>query len=324
MYDGNAVAPLTTWTPSGCANPIQGGCPNPKFVDPTTNPTNPGFYSTNLIRAMTGYAGLGNIIDFTNSYTNNYNSLQAQLNRRVGRIQWNLNYTFSRTIVYNNDSQTTLWQFIDAKLGKNVTNRRHAINYNFGYDLPTFSKTWNNKFTKTVLDGWHFNGNGAIYAGNPYTVGCGATGQPAQYWTGTPTAYMPFRCQMGSNIMLPDGTLPSKTEDPRLQVPLNAANFTLPAANSLGIGNTPPTLFYGPWMWNVDLSLAKITKVAENKTLEFRVETFNTLNHFNPNPPNTSLTYNFTSGAQTNAAFGTITGAQVDPRRVVLSARFKF
>ena len=101
-YDGNAVAPLTTWTPSGCANPVQGGCPNPKFVDPTTNPANPGFYSTNLIRAMTGYAGIGNIIDFTNSYTNNYNSLQMQLNRRVGRLQWNLNYTFSRTIVFNN------------------------------------------------------------------------------------------------------------------------------------------------------------------------------------------------------------------------------
>jgi hypothetical protein len=129
---------------------------------------------------------------------------------------------------------------------------------------------------------------------------------------------------MGSDTFLSGGALPSKTEDPRLQVPLNAANFQLPAANSLGIGNTPPTLFYGPWLWNVDLSLAKMTRVAENKTLEIRIETFNTLNHFNPNNPNTSLTYNFTSGAQTNAAFGTIQGGQIDPRRVVLSARFKF
>jgi len=324
MYDGNAVAPLTTWKPSGCANPVQGGCPQPQFIDPTTNPANPGFYSTNLIRALTGYAGLGNIIDFTNSYNNNYNSLQAQLNRRVGKIQWNLNYTFSRTIVYNNNSQTALLQFVDQQLTKNVINRRHAINYNFGYDLPMLSKAWSNKFTKALLDGWHFNGNGAIYAGTPYSVGCGATGQPSQYWTGTPTAYLPFRCQMGSNIFLPEGTLPSRTEDPRLQVPLNAANFQLPPANSLGIGNTPPTLFYGPWLWNVDLSLAKMTKLAENKTLEFRVETFNTLNHFNPSNPNTSLTYNFSSGAQTNAAFGTIQGAQIDPRRMVLSARFKF
>ena len=109
-----------------------------------------------------------------------------------------------------------------------------------------------------------------------------------------------------------------------MQVPLNAANFQLPGATSLGIGNTPPTLFYGPWMWNLDFSLAKISQITESKSLEVRIETFNTLNHFNPNNPNSSLTYNFKTGAQTNAAFGTIQGAQVQARRVVLSARIKF
>ncbi len=236
MYDGNAVAPLTTWKPSGCANPIQGGCPQAQFIDPTSNPANPGFYSTNLIRAMTGYAGLGNIIDFTNSYTNNYNSLQMQLNRRYGRVQWNINYTFSRTIIYNNDSPTTLYQFVNAQLTKNVLNRRHAINYNFGYDIPDVSRKFmsGNRVGKAIFDGWHINGNGSVFAGTPYTVGCSATGQPSQYWTGTPTADMPFRCQMGSNIFLPSGQLPSATEDPRLQVPLNAANFTLPGGELAG------------------------------------------------------------------------------------------
>jgi hypothetical protein len=329
MYDGNAVAPLTTWKPSGCATPIvvsgiSAGCPQAQFVDPTTNPANPGYYSTNLIRALTGYAGLGNIIDFTQSYSNNYNSLQMQLNRRMGHIQWNANYTFSRTIVYNNASQTALLQFVDAGLTKNVTNRRHIINFNFGYDLPKASKVWSNAFTKAVLDGWHLNGNGSVYAGTPYSVGCSPNSQPSQYWTGTPTAYLPFRCQMGSSIYTADGSLPSKTEDPRLQLPLNTSNFVLPPANSLGIGNTPPTLFYGPWLWNLDFSLAKMTRIAEGKTLELRAETFNTLNHFNPGNPNTSLTWNFLTGAQTNAAFGTIQSAQVQARHVVLSARFKF
>jgi hypothetical protein len=333
MYDGNAVAPLTTWKPSGCANPIvvggiSSGCPQSSFVDPTTNPANPGYYSTNLIRNLVGYKSIGNIIDYTQSLTNNYNSLQAQVNRRRGKVQWNLNYTFSRTINYNNNNTGTILQFVDQRLTKNVTNRRHAINFNMGYDFPTVSQHFGNdigkSFAKVVLDGWHLNGNGSVYAGTPYSVGCGAQGQPSQYWTGTPTAYLPFRCQMGSDIFLPGGTLPSKTEDPRLQVPLNAANFQLPGANSLGIGNTPPTLFYGPWMWNLDFSLAKMTKIGEKLNLELRVETFNTLNHFNPSNPNTSLTWNFTSGAQTNAPFGTIQSAQVDPRRAVLSARIRF
>jgi hypothetical protein len=50
--------------------------------------------------------------------------------------------------------------------------------------------------------------------------------------TGTPTGGIPFRCQMGNDIFLPSGQVFSKTEDPGLQIPLNAANFTLPAINS--------------------------------------------------------------------------------------------
>ncbi len=334
MYDSNAVAPLTTWKPSGCANPVQGGCPQTQFIDPTTNPANPGFYSTNLIRAMTGYSGIGNVIDFTHSYTNNYNSLQVQVNRRQGKLQWNANYTFSRTIDYNTvttttppggGSQTALLQFVNANLTKNVVNRPHAINFNFGYDLPNVGRSvMNNRAGKAILDGWHINGNGSIFSGTPYTVNCSATGQPSQYWTGTPTAYLPFRCQMGSSVYLPSGQLPSATADPKLQVPLNAANFTLPPANSLGIGNTPPTLFYGPWLWTIDMSLAKQVVIREGKVLELRVESFNTLNHFNPSNPNASLTLNFANGANTNAAFGTVQSAQVQARHLALSARFRF
>ena len=269
---------------------------------------------------MVGYAGYGQIPVWTYIGTNNYNSLQVQLNRRVGRLQWNANYTFSRSITYSFN------QWVNTQLGKNVTNRPHAVNFNLGYDLPEVARRlWNNAFSKLVLDGWHINGNGAIYSGSPYTVTCAApTAAPAGYWTGTPTGGIPFRCQMGNNIFLPAGQYPSQTEDPRLQVPLNTANFTLPPANSLGIGNTPPTLFYGPGVFNLDFSLAKELKIRESKTLELRVETFNTLNHFNPSNPNSTLTYNFTTGAQTTSNFGTITGAQVQARHTSLSARLRF
>ena len=148
----------------------------------------------------------------------------------------------------------------------------------------------NNAVAKAVLDGWHINGNGSIYAGTPYTVGCGATGQPSQYWTGTPTAYLPFRCQMGSNIFLPTARCLRRRKIRACRFRSTRRTSRSRRANSLGIGNTPPTLFYGPWLWNLDLSLAKMTRIAEGKTLELRVETFNTLNHFNPNNPNTSLT----------------------------------
>jgi hypothetical protein len=56
------------------------------------------------------------------------------------------------------------------------------------------------------------------------------------------------------------------------------------------------------------------------------VEAFNALNHFNPNNPNTSLTYNFATGAQTNSSFGVIssTPTGLTARRGVMSLRFRF
>lgn len=311
--DFNAVQPLTTWNPKDGANP--------KFRDPTSS----GFYSTNLIRSQVGYAGYGQIPLWTYVGTNNYNSLQVQLNRRIGRLQWNSNYTWSRTITYLlNPTLSPYSQWIDTKLTKNVANRAHAVNFNMGYDVPYFNRLGSNMLAKAVLDGWHINGDGAIYSGTPYTVGCSAQNAPPGYWTGTPTGGIPFRCQMGNQTYLPEGQFASKTEDPRLQVPFNAANFTLPGIDSLGIGNTPPTIAYGPGVFNLDFSLAKVFKIRESMGLEFRVETFNTLNHFNPGNPNTSLNYNVATGAQTNASFGTIQSAQVQARRSVMSLRAKF
>ena len=130
---------------------------------------------------------------------------------------------------------------------------------------------------------------------------------------------------MGNAIWLPEGQYPSKTEDTRLQWAFNAANFTLPGAASWGVGNTPPTLFFGKWLINFDLAFSKDFKLTDTgKALEFRFDTFNTFNHLNPSNPNTTLTYNFVTGAQTNASFGVFSGAQVQARRVILSLRFKF
>lgn len=92
--------------------------------------------------------------------------------------------------------------------------------------------------------------------------------------------------------------------------------------DNVGAGNTPPQMFYGQGAFNLDLSVAKLFRITESKVFEIRAESFNTLNHFNPNNPNTTLTYNFNTDAQNNASFGTTQGAQVQARRMILSARF--
>ena len=71
-------------------------------------------------------------------------------------------------------------------------------------------------------------------------------------------------------------------------------------------------------------SFAQLLSRDGRVTLQFKAEAFNALNHFNPANPNTSLTLNFASGANTNANFGTITGAVGQARRMALSAKLRF
>ena len=322
--DFNGVAPYTDWTPSGGSVK--------KYLDPTSGSGGTAaFYSANLIRSLSGGYNYGSISTWTQIGESSYNSLQVQVNRRFGsRLQFGTNYTWSKTITYNHN------QYLPDYLTKNVTNRPHVVNVNFGYKVPDGSRLLNrNVIARGLMDGWNVNGIGAFFVGTPLTVGCAATGQPIGYWYGTPANTPGLRCQMTGNVWLPAGATPASngsTSDPRLWYPLNAGGavstnpgFVLPSASSFGIGNTPLTLFYGPGFENWDLSVHKAFRLGkETRTLEFRAEAFNAFNHFNPGNPNTSLTYNFATGAQTNAAFGTTSTAQNTARKVALSLRLRF
>ena len=319
VEDLNAVPPFTTWIP-------QGGT-NPKFVDPTSS--SGALYSTNLIRSMVGYKGVGQVPLFVNNGTSSYNSLQVQLNRRVGkRVTWSANYTWSKTLLYNRQ------QYTDDYLTRAETgNRPHAFNANFGYDI--YAPKTNNKFLNEVMDGWRLMGTAQIFSGSGMAPNCGFTANPVGYPNGTPTGGVLFRCQMVTAtqqaLWLPSGAKPSdvgSTADPNLWYPIDPNNFQLPkgyAAFSRGIiGNMPPVLTYGPGLELFNLAMQKQFRIKERQRLEFKIEATNALNHFNPSNPNLTLTRNYNTGVNTNAAFGTIQSAQFQSRRAILSARYQF
>ena len=318
--DLNAVAPLTDWTPTA-----NNGSPGPvtRFLDPTSsNGGTGGFYNTNLLRALGGaYPGWGGIQQYTQNGESHYDALQAQFNKRVGRgFHFGSNYTWSKTLVYSRQ------QWDSDKLNENIAGgtRPQAVNINWGYTVPNGSNLWKNALTKQVMDGWHIEGIMTFYYGTPLTISCSANGAPIGYWTGTPTGGLPFRCQQNGPLFLPAGATPASvgsTAPSNLWYNFNAASFSLPAVNSLGIGNTPPTLTYGPGVENVDLSLYKEWRIfRETNILTLKFEAFNALNHFNPSNPNSSLALNYSNGVNTNANFGTITSAALPARHGVETA----
>ncbi len=318
VEDLNAVQPFTTWSPQGGTNPL--------YRDPTSSS---GLYSTNLIRSMVGFKGIGMVPMFTNDRQSSYNSLQVQLNRRAGRnLTWSANYTWSKTLIYERQ------QFTDDALTRYETgNRPHAVNANFGYDFPSYMG--DSRLLKQLTGGWRFMGTAQIYSGAAMGPTCGYQSNPVGYPTGTPAGTVLFRCQMVTAtqdaLWLPDGAKPSdlgSTADPKLWYPINRENFQLPknfATFERGmIGNAPRNLTYGPGMQLFNLALQKTIRFHESHRMEFKIEATNALNHFNPANPNMTITRNYNTGANTNAAFGTITGTQYQSRRAIVSLRYAF
>ena len=104
------------------------------------------------------------------------------------------------------------------------------------------------------------------------------------------------------------------------QPAFNTALFSHPTLGTLG--TCPRRFFYGPGINNWDLTLQKDIAIRESKTLQIRVETFNTFNHtqFYGNPNTGAPAVNGTIGSP---AFGMIQNAG-PPRVVQLGVKFAF
>jgi hypothetical protein len=83
------------------------------------------------------------------------------------------------------------------------------------------------------------------------------------------------------------------------------------------LGNAKRRAFYGPGVENFDMTLGKSLRLAEAKSLEFRVEAFNALNHAQFYGPAS------VDGQIEDPNFGQIVSAAA-PRLLQLGAKFSF
>ena len=328
-YNANGIAPGTVWSPNGGTCNSIGNCSgtlNPAFVNPTQTGA---ILNINLVRALVGYNGIADITSFTANGGSNYNSLQEQLNKRFGKnLKFSSNWTWQKTQTINPN------QYIANNLVKTVAGRKQAVNISLNYSVPTPKFLGKNFVTKAVFDGWKIDGVLSYFSGNPDSVSCSvSSGTPAGAFSGQDGvgSGVPFRCAIAGDAFLPAGTGPSVANgnaantDPRLWYPLSATGFKLPGLSTFGFGNAPQTLFWGPGYENEDVSVYKaFTLHNESRQFIIRADVTNVRNHFNPGDPNTSYALNYTTGANTNASFGQITGATGSPRNMSLSLRFKF
>ncbi len=127
--------------------------------------------TTNLLPNMyRPYAGYSNGNDWTWGGSANYNSLQVALNRRVGKLQYGVAYTWSKALGV---IQGHLTNARAANYGPLGLDRTQSLAINYLYDIPGLSKRLgflNNYAGKAVVDGWQFTGITSISSGAPINV----------------------------------------------------------------------------------------------------------------------------------------------------------
>jgi hypothetical protein len=244
-----------------------------------------------------------------------YNALWATFTQRTSRgLQFNASYTYSHSIddVSRNDGGIQAQNSTDIFLsrGSSDFDARHRFVANAIYDLPfkgnrlvsgweiapIISWQTGNPFNLVAFNSSSFNGVGStitLNASGPIQT----SGNPLGQWISNPSV-LSVPCTLTST---------SPTATPTC-VP-----------GTLTFGNMGRNSVYGPGFTNMDLALAKNTKIRENLNVQIRVDAFDVLNHPNYGQPGGSGGF---LAASLQPSFASNPGNQFSTFSTIGSTRF--
>ena len=241
------------------------------------------------------------LTDRVSNGNSNYNALWVTGTRRLAAgLQFSANYTWSKSLDYA--SQTGAVQPEDSlnvrgDYGPSDFDARHRFVFSSLYELPFKG----NRF----VDSWRISGVLSLQSGSPMTL---INGVSSTAFTGVstnrPDVIGPIKIvnqiiTSGTNVGLIQWLAPNSVCDPRLGACAAGTSYAIPVVtNSAGgsvfhFGNMRRNSVPGPDFKNLDMSLAKTTRITERLRLELRAEAFDLANHPNfgfANPTRTAVT----------------------------------
>jgi hypothetical protein len=275
--------------------------------------------------------GTDTITNFSNS---TYNSLQFEARRRVSSgLNFQGNYTFSKVLTdADGDTQTRFQPFLDLNNTKIERapapfDIRHAIKANWIYELPIGKgHRFSSRRLNLLMSGWSVSSVFTWQSGSPFSIisGRGTLNREARSFYNTADTtlagsqldkvvgfYMtgngPYFINQ-ANIG-PDG----RAVAPDGSAPFNGQVFFNPDAGT--IGSMQRRMFNGPWTFDMDAGMQKLTNITEKQTIEFRMEAGNVFNH-----------PTFVVGDQNvnSTTFGQISGTFTDRRVIQFGLYYRF
>ncbi|MEG9433496.1 TonB-dependent receptor [Terriglobus sp. ADX1] len=305
-----------------CNNNCPTGVPNGTLYYPNTTRANPAVANT------TSWVSQG---------SSNYNGLLLDLKRNFASgLQFRAVYTFSKNLdngsAWNTSVSANTPAFVSypknpaLDYGPAATDVRHLAAFNGTYNLPfghghAFASN-TGAFTNQLVSGWTVSTILTLQSGLPFSPQLGYNP------TGSGDTRNPVRPNVNPNF---NGKLINKgTTTQRVAQYFNPAAFSAPAYGT--VGNLGRDTLNAPGYADWDLSLQKTTSIGERVLAQFRVESFNLLNHTNllgPNAviyssgPSQGTTANQTAAIVASPTAGVITAAATS-RQLQLSLKLSF
>ena len=217
------------------------------------------------------------LYEICNCDNSSYHALQAKLQKRVTKgLDFLVSYTYGKAMANSEtggafSNNLNWWQ----DHGPANYDRKHTLTISHTWQLPFGrDRHWGSgmgRAMEAVLGGWDFSGISRFESGLPFTV-----------FSDGPNLYADF------NSVRPDQIGNPHVSHPSAALWFNPDAFVVPQEVGRN-GDVHHNSLRGPRFNQMDLSLGKVFRITETKTLEFKWENFNALNHVNLANPNSYI-----------------------------------
>jgi hypothetical protein len=232
--------------------------------------------------------------------TSSYHSMQATLSHQGKNFQYFATYTFGKALgtVATNETDGSAWADpIDTRhrsWGVLPFDRTHVFNMSYNYSFPKLARgSFENGFTKAVLNGWQMSGITTWASGIPIRLkftGDIASANQAVAWYGS-DAFNGTNAGASLGAVTPvylgnPSTGSSKTLGNKL---FDLGQLGIPTFPNSGPA-VPPFYLRTPSRSNFDVSFFKNFNITESKKIQFRTGLFNVFNQAYPSQTNVTAT----------------------------------
>ena len=272
-------------------------------------------YPDDLLRSYRGY---GAITQREFSGASDFHSMQVSMNRRRISHGFTLGLAYTYQIV--NKSLGAIDPFVPDNRARNYNSngrRPHTLTVSYVYDVPRASERWDNLLAKAVLDNWQISGITSVISGAYGSFSYSYANVPTGTLTGTGAIN-----GGGSRVDIVCDPILSRSQ--RTYARQFKTECIAPPSDQFRLGNALNDEFHGPGFMNWDISLFKNIPLGAARRLQLRTELYNAFNTNQWTTVNTNAIFDYQTKQQTNAAFGSLTGATNSARRIQLAARFTF